>query len=81
MRFALVCYSERCIEVGTVECYADAARRLGVTIARMAQVWIERSRRTRSKSESSVSEAALHDFGSSTGLPKDLTHAPFVPLR
>ena len=38
MRLALAYYVERCIEDGTVESYADAARRLGITRARMTQV-------------------------------------------
>ncbi len=38
MRLALAYYVERCIEDGTLESYADAARRLGITRARMTQV-------------------------------------------
>ena len=38
MRLALAYYVERCIEDGTLENYADAARRLGITRARMTQV-------------------------------------------
>ncbi len=38
MRLALAYYVEQCIEDGTLESYADAARRLGITRARMTQV-------------------------------------------
>ena len=38
MRLALAYYVARCIEDGTLESYADAARRLGITRARMTQV-------------------------------------------
>ena len=38
MRLALAHYVERCIEDGTLASYADAARRLGITRARMTQV-------------------------------------------
>ena len=38
MRLALAYYVERCVENGTLESYADAARQLGITRARMTQV-------------------------------------------
>ena len=37
-RLALAYYVERCLESGLVASYADAARRLGITRARMSQV-------------------------------------------
>lgn len=38
MRLALAYYVERCIEDGTLASYADTARKLGITRARMTQV-------------------------------------------
>lgn len=38
MRLALAYYVERCVEDGTLESYADAARRLGITSGRLTQV-------------------------------------------
>lgn len=38
MRLALAYYVERCVENGCLESYAEAARRLGITRARMTQV-------------------------------------------
>lgn len=38
MRLALAHYVERCLEAGIIGSYAEAARKLGVTRARMAQI-------------------------------------------
>ena len=38
LRLALAHYIERCIEVGAITNYAEAARRLGVSRARVTQV-------------------------------------------